>query len=333
MTKAIKFSIIIPCYNMEKYILKTLNFLKTNNFDINFEILIIDDFSSDKSVMLIKEYLKITNLNIKLIELNKNKGVSNARNIGIENSSGEYLIFLDGDDYLDTNILKYCEKLIKKEKIDFIGFDYELLFSDYDKIKINNRKEKKIEQYTQKEIVKKYLSRKITLSIGSFIVRKELLNNMNIKFNSDIYYSEDQQFIIKVLIASKKILYIKEVYLYYRQHEESVMGKKIDIKRLTSIDALIDLRKFLPNEFEELYYYYFSTMIIGLLNNIVKVGVVDERVMLFNLEKYRKTILIKSLRRNLLNPNRYTLPIFISSINYRYYIKLLQLILNIKRRK
>ena len=105
-----KISIIIPVYNVEKYIVQCINSALHQDLSENeYEILIIDDESPDHSVDLIRK--KFDNIpSIKIIS-QKNKGLGGARNTGIKNASGEYLLFLDSDDFLLPNVLKELYEL------------------------------------------------------------------------------------------------------------------------------------------------------------------------------------------------------------------------------
>ena len=109
----IKFSIIVPVYNVEKYIKKCINSILNQTYK-NYEIIIINDGSTDKSKKILESYKNIDN--IKIIN-QTNKGLSVARNIGIKNASGDYLLFVDSDDYIDNDLLENLNKNITDEEI------------------------------------------------------------------------------------------------------------------------------------------------------------------------------------------------------------------------
>ena len=108
-----KFSIIIPVYNVEKYIKRCLDSVFNQTFN-DFEVIVVDDGSTDKTNTICNDYCK-NNENMKVIHT-EHVGVSASRNIGINNASGEYILFLDSDDYIDKNSLIYISELIKKQK-------------------------------------------------------------------------------------------------------------------------------------------------------------------------------------------------------------------------
>ena len=109
----IKISIIIPVYNSAKYLRKCLNSIINQTFD-NIEIICINDGSTDNSLSIINEYAKIDS-RIKVYTI-ENKGVSAARNYGILVATGEYIGFVDSDDYIDLNYYEEMMKQIKEEK-------------------------------------------------------------------------------------------------------------------------------------------------------------------------------------------------------------------------
>lgn len=115
-----RFSIIIPAYNVENYIEKAINSVKSQTFK-NFEIIIVEDCSTDNTKEVIKKYKKEATI----IYHKKNKCLGGARNSGIKVARGEYIVFLDSDDYLNNNeVLEKLDKLIGKQTVDviYMGF-------------------------------------------------------------------------------------------------------------------------------------------------------------------------------------------------------------------
>lgn len=115
----LKISVIIPVYNTEKYIKKCLNSLEDQTMK-DFEVIVVNDGSTDDSKKVIKEYMKNSKLDIKYLE-KENGGLASARNYGVEHVSGKYISFLDSDDYIDNNLFSDLEKYMD-EDIDLIKF-------------------------------------------------------------------------------------------------------------------------------------------------------------------------------------------------------------------
>ena len=119
-------SIIIPTYNSEKYISDTLNSVFLQSYK-NFEVIIVDDYSSDGTLNIINEFL-LTKNNIKLFRLKKNfGGPAKPRNIGIKNSNGNLIAFLDSDDLWDSRKLEKQVNFIKKNKLNFTSSNFKLI--------------------------------------------------------------------------------------------------------------------------------------------------------------------------------------------------------------
>ena len=115
----LRFSIIVPVYNVEKYIEECLNSILKQNYK-NYEVIVINDGSLDKSGEICENFSK-KNFNFKVIHV-KNGGLSSARNIGIKKALGEYILFLDGDDFIAKNCLEDIDNLIKKNNSTDIVF-------------------------------------------------------------------------------------------------------------------------------------------------------------------------------------------------------------------
>lgn len=117
-------SIIITVYNSEKYLEGLLNTIKNQNLK-DCEIIIIDDNSQDNSIKIIT--LTLSNLEYKLIKLQENKGVAFARQVGLKNANGKYILFVDSDDYIEKDIFYNLKKIILNEDCECIVFSYKVL--------------------------------------------------------------------------------------------------------------------------------------------------------------------------------------------------------------
>ena len=121
-----KISIIIPVYNVEKYLERCLNSIRNQSYD-NLEVIMIDDCSTDNSYEICQKYEE--KYNFKLLKNNDNKGLSYTRNRGIKESTGDYIGFIDSDDYVDSN---YYESLLKNIKEnDICVCDISLEYKDH----------------------------------------------------------------------------------------------------------------------------------------------------------------------------------------------------------
>lgn len=115
-----KFSIIVPVYNVEKYIDKCLKSIKEQSY-VNFEVIIVNDGSLDNSQKIIDNYVKEDKRFKSFIK--ENGGLSDARNYGLKYVKGDYLLFIDSDDYIDKDLLCKLYKVVNKNKVDIVRFN------------------------------------------------------------------------------------------------------------------------------------------------------------------------------------------------------------------
>ena len=234
------FSIVIPLYNSEKYIKKCLLSVLKQKF-YNYEILIINDCSTDNSLKICKKFEKKYSF-IKILNQKKNKGVSFCRNLGIQSSTGEYIIFLDSDDYLLNTSLNKLSKFIEQDrKAEIIigqhnaSSDGNIYSKHIDKEHINN--EDKIKFINQIPYFTGYCWR--------FVVKRRFLANNKIFFIKAHQY-EDEDFVCKLIIYSKFISFFKEKFYFYRTLPMS-LGTTINFNTARScvviLESLLQLYK------------------------------------------------------------------------------------------
>jgi len=210
-------SVIIPVYNCEKYIAICINSILCQSYR-NFELIVINDGSSDKSLEIINSF---NDKRISVIN-KKNEGVSKARNIGIDLSSGDYLYFVDSDDYLDINILNSFVDILNKYNPDLImcGFYSEV---GNEKPDIFNYKEKYYgtKREFKKDIVSLY-DKHLLYNVWNKLFKKQLIIDNNLEFEN-IYYVEDNLFCQNYLKCCNSFYNINNcLYHYIRERENSI---------------------------------------------------------------------------------------------------------------
>ena len=227
-------SIIIPVYNRENFIQHAIKSIILQDHHEK-EIIVVDDGSSDKSALIAKQALSSGNVPYKIIRLTENQGVSHARNIGIKESQGTYISFLDSDDSCDATMLSS----MFSQSVKDAGNIADLVFCGYRKFHTNDNttetrllNDKLINNIPTDDIALSRIFNKFEPALSS-LFRRDLLIQNNIFFHEDCYAGEDGEFFLKAIIRSKKIAAIPSAPYIYVQHEamginQSIPSKSID---------------------------------------------------------------------------------------------------------
>lgn len=212
----LELSIIIPVYNVEKYLKECLNSISKIK-DINYEILIVNDGSPDNSQKIIEEFCK-NNIKAKFF-IKENGGLSSARNYGIERAKGEYVWFVDSDDFINPDEFQnFYNKLDK---------NLDILIGNFYIFKNNNiSKEEKLLKNNKELSGKELLVKKGKTVIGKTYVWRNLYNR-EFLLDNKLYFKEkivveDQLFTILCLLKAKKVKYLDNYIYYYRIREGSI---------------------------------------------------------------------------------------------------------------
>lgn len=257
-----KFSFIIPAYNCEKFIGECLDSIIFNkkNWQYISDIIVINDGSSDKTAEIIQKYVNKCNL-IKYI-FQENSGAPIARNKGIENATGEYIIFLDSDDLLNNNFF---------ENIDKVCIDnYDLILGNY--ITINKKGEEinHNNEYIEEKIITGEDIFKLSSNDpkpGSKIYNTNIIKKNNLIFDN-LKIGQDTNFFIKYLLFCKKV-YALPYYVYKYRLVDGSISHTYTLKNLKIIDTFNVIKKFYINndafeiydkfiKYAEAQHYYFQ---------------------------------------------------------------------------
>lgn len=207
--KKIKVSIIVPCYNVENYVEKSILSLMNQTLK-EIEVIAIDDGSNDRTSEILDKIAKQYS-NLKVIH-KKNEGVSIARNIGIKEACGEYIGFLDSDDWVNSDMYEKMYNKAKEEDLDVVACDTNAIYSNYIKYISSNIKESN--SNTKDLMINAYAV------IWNKIYKKELLDD--IKFKEHMSFCEDVLFLYMIYPKIKKIGVINEALHNYLQRENSL---------------------------------------------------------------------------------------------------------------
>lgn len=247
-------SVIVPAYNVEKYLRKCLESLIAQTYK-NIEIILVDDGSTDKSGEIADEYAKKDS---RIIVIHKrNGGPSDARNSGLDIARGEFIAFADSDDIIDEREYEVLYNLIKKYNAD-------ISFCELASISLNefeNYPEKPFEYKRKLQIIEKELSVPealketiLNLNVGNYVpikmFRKELFDNT--RFELNVYY-EDAALIYKIISKAKKIAYTNEVLYYYLKNRDDAITTTFSEKKITdSMKANLAQYEFIISNYYEI---------------------------------------------------------------------------------
>lgn len=216
-------SIVVPMYNCEKYIEKNIKSILNQSYK-NFELLLINDGSTDNTLNVVK---KFKDSRIKIID-KKQEGVSKTRNVGIDISKGNYIYFVDADDYIEPNTLEKFVDIINKYNPDLIIcgiFSETYNGNSFDKL---NFKEKfyKDRNSLNNDLIKLY-NNHLTYNIGNKILKKDIISKHKLRF-PNIHFGEDNAFNQMYLKYCNTVYNINDcLYHYVREIKGSITTKYI----------------------------------------------------------------------------------------------------------
>lgn len=219
-----KVSVIIPVYNKEKYIGKCIDSLLLQNYG-ELEIVAVNDGSSDGTAAVLERY----GARIKLITT-ENRGVASARNTGLENAAGDYLLFLDADDYYAQNTVRDLVKFQAETDADILHFGYSIILPD-GPVKLPacpfayNRK---IEKEEFKRYVYPYFINGIMLNSVCFAMYKKSCID-GLKFRENMKTAEDAVFNLDAYTNAQSAVFLSNVYYCYIQNNGSLTGNGLSI--------------------------------------------------------------------------------------------------------
>ena len=216
-------SIIIPVYNVEKYIEQCLDSIKKQSYQ-NFEVIIVNDGSQDNTESICK---KIAQSDARFKYFSKeNGGVSSARNFGLDNANGHYITFIDGDDWVDPNHLEILIKSITENNSDIAICSYKEFRNNIFYIRYYTNKEKHLLNFnimTKEDFLinfPKLLSTNVCFNNAvSKLFRRDLVKDL--RFDNKLKYGEDLDFYFRLYLTTKNISFVNEDTYVYRIHGDS----------------------------------------------------------------------------------------------------------------
>ena len=314
-------SVIVPVYNVEKYLEKCLNSLVNQTLE-NIEIIIVNDGTKDNSEEIIKKFME--KYPQKIVYLKKeNGGLSDARNYGMPYAKGEYIAFLDSDDYVEKDIYKEMYELAKKENSDMVECDF--LWEYPNKVR---------EDIGQVYNGKKEMLEKVRVVAWNKLIRRSILEKTQIQFPKGLRY-EDVEFTYKLIPHLNKVSFLKKPYIHYIQRENSIINVQNERTKeiFTVLDNVIDYYKennFYDEYKEELEYVYTRYLLCSSLLRMVKIKDKDIRKNMLKTTWENLNTNFPNWKNNkILKKNRTLKDMYIKSVNkftYKIYCTTLRFV-------
>ena len=316
-----KVSIIVPVYNVEKYIGKCLETLVKQTLE-DIEIIIVNDGSKDKSIEIINKFIEKYPKKIVYLE-KENGGLSDARNYGIPYAKGEYIAFLDSDDYIEKDTYEQMYKIAEEENSDMVECDF---YWEYP-----NKIKKDIGQVYSN---KKEMLQKVRVVAWNKLIRKSILEKTKIQFPKGLRY-EDVEFTYKLIPNLNKVSFFKKPCIHYIQRENSISN--VQNERTKEIFEVLDnvIKYYKENNYydeykEELEYVYARYLLCSSLLRMVKIKQKDIRKELLNLTWNNLNEKFPNWKENkILKSNKSKKDMYLRSINkvtYKIYCFIFRLL-------
>ncbi len=247
-------SIIVPFYNVEKYISKCLDSLLDQNFN-DYEIICINDCSPDNSREIVLEY-SAKHKNIKLIEHKTNKKVGGARNTGLMQAKGKYIWFVDSDDYIEPNSLNQLVNTCTTNDLDVLAFNIKTVTDDGSIIQNENAFKKYQTETLNGSIFLDYtFGNQLIFNLGypyRAIFQKKHLININATFPENISYGEETTYMARCIVHAKRVMSFSDAFYCYRQNPSSITSKlEIGFKGELVFQSIINAGNYVHNLINE----------------------------------------------------------------------------------
>ena len=240
-------SVIVPVYNVEAYIEECLTSIVDQTYQ-QLEIIVIDDGSTDNSKEKVQPYL--SDKRVQLIT-QANKGLSGARNTGLEAATGKYILFVDSDDYIQLKTIEEVVKNLEKNHLDLLRFNGKAFIDELNKPIEQNSYDfshRLQEGRIYRGDLFKANRRTFVSPVYLYIIRRDVIEKNTIRFYEGILH-EDELFTTQVFVAIKSMMYINQYYYNRRYRENSIMTNQSNERLTQTFDSYAVIYK----ELEKMY--------------------------------------------------------------------------------
>lgn len=316
-----KVSVIVPIYNVEKYLEKCINSLLSQTLE-DIQIILVNDGSKDNSGNIAKEYEKNNKDRVIYVE-KENGGLSDARNYGLKYATGDFIAFLDSDDYIEKNAYEEMYNKAIEENADYVECDFIWEFPN--KIRVDK-------QYPYKN--KKEMLSFVRVVAWNKLIKRQLITDNNLEFPKGLRY-EDVEFTYKLIPFINKFAYVDKPFIHYVQREGSIANVQNErtAEIFTILDNVIEFYK-RNNIYEkyraELEYNYARYLLCSSLKRMCKIKdkTIRKKLLAENWERlnsnfpnWKENVILKTVN---IGKNKYMRTV--NKSTYKIYSKILEII-------
>lgn len=316
-----KVSVIVPIYNVEKYLEKCINSLLSQTLE-DIQIILVNDGSKDNSGNIAKEYEKNNKDRVIYVE-KENGGLSDARNYGLKYATGDFIAFLDSDDYIEKNAYEKMYNKAIEENADYVECDFIWEFPN--KIRVDK-------QYPYKN--KKEMLSFVRVVAWNKLIKRHLIIDNNLEFPKGLRY-EDVEFTYKLIPFINKFAYVDKSFIHYVQREGSIANVQNErtAEIFTVLDNVIEFYK-KNNIYEkyrdELEYNYARYLLCSSLKRMCKIKdkTIREKLLTeswerlnLNFPNWKENVILKTVN---IGKNKYMRTV--NKSTYKIYSKILEII-------
>ena len=316
-----KVSVIVPIYNVEKYLEKCINSLLSQTLE-DIQIILVNDGSKDNSGNIAKEYEKNNKNRVIYVE-KENGGLSDARNYGLKYATGDFIAFLDSDDYIEKNAYEEMYNKAIEENADYVECDFIWEFPN--KIRVDK-------QYPYKN--KKEMLSFVRVVAWNKLIKRQLITDNNLEFPKGLRY-EDVEFTYKLIPFINKFAYVDKPFIHYVQREGSIANVQNErtAEIFTVLDNVIEFYK-KNNIYEEyrneLEYNYARYLLCSSLKRMCKIKdkTIREKLLTeswerlnLNFPNWKENVILKTVN---IGKNKYMRTV--NKSTYKIYSKILEII-------
>lgn len=316
-----KVSVIVPIYNVEKYLEKCINSLLSQTLE-DIQIILVNDGSKDNSGNIAKEYEKNNKDRVIYVE-KENGGLSDARNYGLKYATGDFIAFLDSDDYIEKNAYEEMYNKAIEENADYVECDFIWEFPN--KIRVDK-------QYPYKN--KKEMLSFVRVVAWNKLIKRQLITDNNLEFSKGLRY-EDVEFTYKLIPFINKFAYVDKPFIHYVQREGSIANVQNErtAEIFTVLNNVIEFYK-KNNIYEEyrneLEYNYARYLLCSSLKRMCKIKdkTIREKLLTESWERlnsnfpnWKENVILKTVN---IGKNKYMRTV--NKSTYKIYSKILEII-------